>query len=395
MKISDVYGVGTPVPKPYKHKIDCVYPEQIIGVELEIEGCDRFSGEEYIKKCKPLNIDVKTDGSLRGVAYEFITKPMTSTETLGVLKDFFDFTGFNEANYSDRCSVHVHSNCADMELEQVSALALLYTVVEEVLFEFVGNNRDSNIYCIPWNQCRMHLNLVNKFLTDSSQVLRGWSKYTALNLLPLSKLGTVEFRQMHGTSDMGKLTQWINIIGALFKYAKTTALKDLITEIKSLNSTSQYEMFFHTILANQLPYNELYREKMEAGVIFAKYSLIGMEDKRKVKATPVPVAAIEALIAEQTRRDALIQAVRRPPPIRPTLDDMTINRAEALARIGAMPQDAYNNINVWAPVPVRRQQVNPAAGLGEFALDAAPRQPVYVMYDNETEPMTPTNEENE
>ena len=280
MKPTDVFGVGKPATKKYAKAVEgCVSPDLIIGLELETENVN-MSSDAAGKMAKPYNIFVETDGSLRGIAYEFISYPMRTDHCLAALTDFFTATKFGPENYTDRTSVHVHVNCTDMEMEQISSLALLYTVFEEIIFEFVGAHRDSNIYCIPWNQCRQHLDLINKFLGDSGSVLKRWNKYTALNLIPLSRQGTVEFRQMHGTADIARLSLWINLIGSLFKWAKTYELKVLINELKELNSNSQYEAFFSKIVSSLLPYNEVYREKLEQGVILAKYSLVSMEIKR-------------------------------------------------------------------------------------------------------------------
>lgn len=314
MTIKDVFGVASPVVKSLKTALPCVYPGLVIGVELETESVShRLDLGAYEK---PLNIFAKTDASLRGNAYEFITKPMRSDHCLSALKQFFTLTGFNEDNYSDRCSVHVHVNCTDMELSQVSSVALLYTVLEEILFEFVGHNRDTNIYCIPWSHCRAHLNLVQKFLSNAYGVLNNWNKYTALNLIPLHSLGTVEFRQMHGTADMEKLTTWINLIGAIFKYAKAVGLKDLMEEIKTLNTTSEYEMFFTKVTAGQLPYNDVYREKLEAGIIFAKYSLTGMFTNKRSgslgSASAAPQRAVDVLNAVIARYNQAAQIAPRP-----------------------------------------------------------------------------------
>lgn len=292
MKVVDVWGVSPPTVYEHKESVVCVNPDLVIGYELETENCTQ-SASAYTKIGDKTNFGVTVDNSLRGSAYEFISRPMKSKHALSALGEFLKQTGFNVANYTDRCSVHVHVNCTDLELEQVSAISLLYTVFEEILFEFVGHDRDSNIYCVPWNQCRMHFDLIQNFLADSNSVLRRWNKYTALNLLPLHTQGTIEFRQMHGTADMEKLTTWTNIIGAICKTAVETPLNDLIAQIKDLNNTSQYEAFFMQTLAGQLPYNEVYRMKMEEGVIFAKFTLMNMTEKKVIKpkkASPAPRA---------------------------------------------------------------------------------------------------------
>ena len=269
-----VYTMQTPTA--------CANADLVIGLELETEKCDRYTGGEYMAKAVPLNFMVETDGSLRGSAYEFISRPMKSTYALTALDMFFKAMGFTADNYSDRCSVHVHVNCTDMTTEQVSNVALLYSMTEDILFEFIGGDRDTNIFCVPWNQCRAQVDLVERFVTDAPSTLRGWNKYTALNLIPLKTQGTIEFRQMHGTSDIAKLTTWINIIGCMFSFANKTTLKDLIARIKELGTSSQYEMFFQELFKGYLPYNEVYKLRMEEGVILAKFSLLNHKEDRPV-----------------------------------------------------------------------------------------------------------------
>lgn len=274
--ISERFGVTPPQVKKYKTAVPCINPDLVIGFELETENCQTLP-RDFGEQLNRFNLRIESDGSLRGSAYEFLTLPMKTTNALAVLTDWFAYSKLTEENYSDRCSIHVHVNCTDLTTEQVSSVALLYTVTEEILFEFVGGNRDSGIYCIPWSQCRQHFNLVKRFLENPAEVLRNWSKYTAVNILPLANFGTMEFRQMHGSSDMAKITTWVNIIGALFKYGTATELKDLMTEIKSLNNNSEYQTFFSKVFQDVLPYNEVYREKLESGVILAKFSMTGME----------------------------------------------------------------------------------------------------------------------
>lgn len=138
---------------------------------------------------------------------------------------------------------------------------------------------------------------------------------------------------MNGTADMERLTTWINIVGALFNQAKSVPLKDLIAEIKSLNSTSHYEQFFSRVLANQLPYSDAYREKLEAGVIFAKYSLISMEGKRRTPRAKDPVPTTDDRTARDTRfYAALATGIIVPAP---TTERDTIAQVQA-APLGAL-----------------------------------------------------------
>ena len=140
MIVTESFGVGKPRVAKYLVKSDLklVNPDLVIGFELETEQCNALSATGYEKLCKPMNMTITQDGSLRGSAYEFLTLPMRTDSAISSLTDFFAATKFNDANYSDRCSIHVHVNCTDVTSEQLSNLALLYTVFEEILFEYVG-----------------------------------------------------------------------------------------------------------------------------------------------------------------------------------------------------------------------------------------------------------------
>lgn len=279
-------------PKPfiYSKEIACANPTLLIGLELETEHCHEIGRTVSTAAIEKLGYQIASDNSLRGSAYEFISRPMASKHALASLTDFFALTKFNDGNYSDRCSTHVHVNCQDLTLEQISNVALIYQIVEEILFEFVGHNRDSNLYCIPWNQCRNHHRLVANFLASPRTTLKVWNKYTALNLLPLLMYGTVEFRQMNGTADMTRLTTWINLIGSIFKYATSVELNNLTTTVKELNTTSHYEHFFNTVLGGYLPYNELYRAKLEEGIILAKFGLVSTKPQARLNMDGITIA---------------------------------------------------------------------------------------------------------
>jgi hypothetical protein len=260
-------------PKVYKgHEKSLLIGEatQLVGVEIEVENIER-SSDWYVGVLPAWN--VTTDNSLRGSSLEFVSRPMPLAAMLYEIQYFYARTGFTDNNFSDRCSIHVHANVQDMTIEQVSALFLLYQTVEDVIFSFIGHDRDTNLYCIPWSQCLIGRSLIENMLYSPSSATRNWQKYTALNLLPIHSYGTVEFRHMHGTPDVNKVTNWLNIINRMMCIAKETPIKELLDTILSLNTSSQYEQFFHKVFGTFLEYTPAYRETLSLGVINSKYAL--------------------------------------------------------------------------------------------------------------------------
>lgn len=313
--VGEVFGI--PSPKPYKGKQNpdkVTNPDLMVGMELEVENLPHGMGW-YQDHSAPFWTVVE-DGSLRprGESWEFVSKPALLGTALAELRILVEKMKWTDRNYSDRCSVHVHTNVLDFTQEQVANLALVYPVVEAILFQYVNHHkkqeeqgycRDTNLYCIPWSSCRMNRNFIEKFFDNPAVFVpdrrglgvRAWEKYTALNFLPIAEHGTVEWRHMHGTADMEKLTTWLNIVGSIMKFCKENTFDDIVKTIKVLNDVSTYQQFFTAVLGGVLEYKAEYRSPMAEGVINAKYSLINWEaNKGKDKTATKKSLAAEALL---------------------------------------------------------------------------------------------------
>jgi hypothetical protein len=331
--VAKIFGLNLPTLVMSKlAALEATNGTLICGAELEIENTP-YGDRWYRDNINRGVWQVERDGSLRPQdnSFEFISMPMVLGSLLAEMEAFFNKTKFTmENNYSDRTSVHLHTNVTDYTQEQLATLALTYTVVEDVLFRFVnhynaptpdGYSRDTNLYCIPWNQCRMNFGLVNKLFANPGGALKNWQKYTALNLLPVISQGTVEWRHMHGTNDMDKLRKWFDMIGSIMLFAKTADFNDVVKTVYVLNDTSAYQQFFNGVFQGTLPYTEDYQVALAEGVINAKYSLVSWE-KLKGKADPkkdntwtfleatVPVG-LDIEIAQARRQIEQAQTLRR------------------------------------------------------------------------------------
>jgi len=266
--------LGLKMPKVYQQNKgkEGVDPELLYGVELEIEGLNEDRQSHLVA-----GLQYHEDGSLRNNGGEFVTIPMNYSNLEEVLRHFFNVNKFTEANYSERTSVHVHANCLDMTLNQISLVVMLYQVLEKVLFNFIKDERDKNIFCVPLSESV----LTSRSLSDPEELVRmahprRWRKYTALNLIPLSSLGTLEFRHMAGTNNVDRILTWANIIGCLFRFAKQNNYEDVLKTIRGLNTTSAYGTFMMNVFPGDY-YNLLavgyFREFLEEGVINMKCAL--------------------------------------------------------------------------------------------------------------------------
>lgn len=220
-----------------------------VGIEVEVEGLT-YNREYYQSYDNPVQShwNVVRDGSLRGGnSAEFVFKePMFGTDVIDALNVLYDSIG--DIPFSTRTSVHVHLDVRDMSYSQLLNLVIIYLLVEPILFSLVKQERVENPYCAPLRACGSYLSGIRRCLSSSSS--DGYfsslgnssgNKYTALNLLPMATQGSIEFRHKEGTTDISSITQWVNVILALKKYATSCGE---VSSIQSIcNMVDNYVVF--------------------------------------------------------------------------------------------------------------------------------------------------------
>lgn len=259
--------------------LDSPDPTLLFGLELEIENATNLE--------MPRLFSWTEDGSLRNRGREFITRPANYTTTVRGLQKFFalnptlqtikesdgDYSPLS--NYSDRTSIHVHTNCQDMTMKQLASLCMLYQVFERLLYAYVGGDRQQNIFCVPWHETLISNRTIKTLLEGHSFKIHEWQKYTGLNLKPLERFGTVEWRHMHGHNNLEHIVGWLRIISCIFRAAKTMEFEELLSQFLQLNTTSQYERMFHTVF-RYVPEFRIpgYQSLLEEGVLDLKYDWV-------------------------------------------------------------------------------------------------------------------------
>lgn len=233
--------------------------DQLFGVELEIES---YMG----LKAKVSNWVQDADGSLRNHGVEFISKPMTIPALVAGFQDihakFIDEP--NLPRFSERTSIHVHANCQNLTEEEVLSILRWYVVMEEEFFKKVAPSRRHNIHCVPLSDT-----FLNSYYRSGVHTLsQRWSKYTALNLLPLRKLGTMEFRHMEGHDDPARFAEWLSIIRALFDWGRANPFT------ASSLQTSELQKGYQAVF--QKPFNETqFSRDNFNGIVDMKLAFLG------------------------------------------------------------------------------------------------------------------------
>lgn len=298
MKLIELFGyldveklVPKNVEKYYKTTATPIAdPETYVGLELEIENVP-----EGLSNMGGL-FSIVADGSLRNNGKEAVTLPMRAKYVENLLTTFFRKHAITQdANYSDRCSVHIHVNAQQFTVDQVRAITLTYQTVERLLFTFIGEDRENNIYCVPWYQAGFATGAMEKLLADPNANLRTWQKYTSLNLLPLRERGTFEFRHLRGTCDVNEIINWLNLCLSIVKFGRDNAYADVSKIIMEMNTVSNYEQFIHSVFGqwtHLLTNSPNYQALLATGVVDSKLMLRTSKSKKYKSTLPPDIAEL-------------------------------------------------------------------------------------------------------
>lgn len=234
----------------------------VAGLECEIESVR--------SKTNLAGFGATHDGSLRNEGIEFISQPLPRETLLGAFKNLhakIEYYNKDEA-FSPRTSTHVHVNCRTLDDKQVKTMTLLYALFEEFFFTMVDDTRRGNIHCVPLTETV----LTNYYGYDLNYMLSRWHKYTALNLLPLGKLGTVEFRHMQGTDNVDLMTEWLTTLDNLW----TLCQKVQITQETLSNPDTLSDWFTQIFQASPkiMALKPCLGEMIQDSLIDVKFSLV-------------------------------------------------------------------------------------------------------------------------
>lgn len=197
----------------------------LFGIEIELEGQRvtwRGQDDRILADWTP-----EQDGSLRnnpGPPQEWIFKnPVDYDTSVKRVHSLFDYLEERKAkiNCSNRTSVHVHFNMGDKAVYQVVNTYILFTILEDILDNFCGEDRNGNLFCLSSRraeeQYRWFKNACTKFFNFND--FGPDNRYCSLNIASLHKFGSIEFRGMRGLDNRQDVLDWLQILQELTNYA--------------------------------------------------------------------------------------------------------------------------------------------------------------------------------
>lgn len=240
--LGDAWGFR--IPKVPEKDEALLLPYQQIGVEIEIETDKKWSQKNYESFSDILAAQnywtIKPEGSIRNGFEIVMQRPLFGKQLTSAIDDIYLVLNKLPFTTSTRTGIHVHLDISDMLLEQFIKMCAAYALVEPHLFLWEGNNRQDNVFCVPWWQSTVAADLLKDLYRgtspiDNSHINRQRYKYSALNLCSLSKFCTVEFRHLRTSLDKNRLLEWISFIFTLKQIGLSST--DFKTETDKLIAT--------------------------------------------------------------------------------------------------------------------------------------------------------------
>lgn len=226
------------------------------GIEIETEAKSKASYPEGFLKDSyhPVNatpcweipmeywVAVK-DGSLRNFGVEFILKdPLSMEDVQKALLEFKEKTkGVKFLSDQVGTSIHVHINVGTESLLFLGNLLTLLLLFENLLVEYSGETRRSNLFALPTKSAEGNLfSMIKMFERLEAGELNCIAhaddnvKYAAINISKLSTFGSIEVRCFRGTTDSNLIEQWVSLLNRIVLTARIPGLtpKGIISEVQ-------------------------------------------------------------------------------------------------------------------------------------------------------------------
>jgi hypothetical protein len=215
----------------------------LFGLELECEG-KRVNFNRDGDGSILTNWNAVADGSLRdthGQACEWVFNgPADYNKSVNRVHELFDYLDERDARFvtSNRTSTHVHFNMGDKNVYQLVNMYILFTVFEDILDRYCGEDRNGNLFCLSSRHAEAQLDWAEQmFLHQHVIHIPDNNRYCSFNMASLTKFGTVEFRGMRGLDNRQDVLDWLSILKDFTSYACYT-MQNPISVVENISLKS-------------------------------------------------------------------------------------------------------------------------------------------------------------
>lgn len=200
----------------------------------------------------------KEDGSLRGSSMEYVLRePLFGNDLVRAVKWLCAWGTKERLESNYRTGLHVHIDVRNLEEDELISMLIYYALFEKVIFDWVGDEREGSIFCMPFYKAEGALKTILEAINSKhnmKEVAKKIDRYSAFNLNSLSKFGTVEWRHLRTTFNEERVIDWINVAQGFKRYVKNNALKpqELMQEFSSRGAPAIFAGIVGPSLASKI-----------------------------------------------------------------------------------------------------------------------------------------------
>lgn len=121
---------------------------RFLALEIEVDGL-RARGKKVSDTVKKWGGCIVHDGSLSGNGFEINTAPASGDAFVKQIEEIAEALKSAEAFASNRCGLHCHINCRDLNYYDMRRVVKLYALLENGLYSILHPNRRDSRYCAP------------------------------------------------------------------------------------------------------------------------------------------------------------------------------------------------------------------------------------------------------
>lgn len=199
----------------------------VFGLEVELEGKNIVGAPDNVMEYW----DQHNDNSLRKLnpgdqCIEYVSRvPYDLKQTEISLNNLFKFLNAPPAKVYDsyRTSIHVHLNFGLETFRTVYNFMTLSLILDELLVSQNGEHRIGNNFCLRAKDA------IGQVVSLAQSVEHGkdffmivpHERYSSINFASLMKFGSIEFRSLECTTQLGRVMHWINTLNHMKGKART------------------------------------------------------------------------------------------------------------------------------------------------------------------------------
>lgn len=255
------------------------------GIEIEIEGANLPKRAFDVWA-------VKNEGSIKGEAFEYITKgPLKKENVPLAMENLNKVFNARESVVHDayRAGVHIHRNVQKNTLYDIFGVIFAWTIVERVWMKLCGPTREKNLFCLPSTQSGHKIPFTARILEAAIPGQEGrfpaGAKYDAFNTDPIMSFGSIEFRTFPSSIKVEDIVKWVDWVDNLTTYGVSIDRDNLTKTWKGISEAPG--AFLTAIFGKDYPeYHELVKQGCEDASDLSLVWAAHKVELKKIKQAP-------------------------------------------------------------------------------------------------------------